>query len=204
MSEDTLLTTEDGLPLGLLDAHVESFLKHLRAAGYAERTVRKKRPIARSFTRWTGRKQIMLQDLSEFDVDAFVGRLSPRRKARIGFERAVLRLFLRYLRLEARVPAPPLRSESSPADNLQRRYVDYLRDERGLAKNSICVYSLYIHDFLTELEAESGSVSPGRLDAQAVQDFLLDRIRDRSSEWSRLLATALRSFLRFLYLRVPS
>jgi integrase/recombinase XerD len=39
------------------------------------------------------------------------------------------------------------------------------------------------------------------LDAQTVQNFLLDRIRNRSSEYARLLAIALRSFFRFLYLR---
>jgi integrase/recombinase XerD len=39
------------------------------------------------------------------------------------------------------------------------------------------------------------------LPAVTVQDFLLDRIRGRSSEYSRLLSTALGSFLRFLYLR---
>jgi hypothetical protein len=42
MSVDTFLASEDGPPLGLLDNHVESFLTHLRGAGYAERS-----PIAR-------------------------------------------------------------------------------------------------------------------------------------------------------------
>jgi len=63
------------------------------------------------------------------------------------------------------------------------------------------VYVPFIHDFLTELAAKTGSASTQGLDALVVQAFLLDRVRDRSTESCRLLATALRSFLRFLHLR---
>lgn len=201
MTIDTFLAPEDGPPLGLLGTHVESFLEYLRSAGYAERTLRKKRWIAASFTQWTRGKQVAIGDLNESHVAAFVERSRQRRKARVSFELAVLRLFLGYLRLEAVVPSLPLRIESSPAEALQHRYVDYLRNERGLTENSILVYSPYIHDFLTELAVGSGSASPKGLDAQAVQGFLLDHVRDKSSEYSRLLATALRSFLHFLFLR---
>jgi len=202
MSVDTFLASEDGPPLlGLLDNHVESFLTHLRGAGYAERTLRKKRTIAASFARWTRRKQVAVEDLTEAHLSAFVERSPRKRKARVRLDLAMLGLFLGYLRLEAEVPTPPRRIESSPAGDLHCRYVDYLRNERGLAEHSIGVYSPYIHDFLTALVEGSGSASPRGLDAQAVQDFLLARVRDRSSEWSRLLATALRSFLRFLYVR---
>ena len=116
-------------------------------------------------------------------------------------EMAVLRLFLGYLRLEAGLPTPLLRIASSPASELHRRYVDYLRDERGLAENSISVYAPYIHHFLKALERKCGSVSSQRLDALIVQDCLLDCTRGRSSEYSRLVSIALRSFLRFLHLR---
>jgi len=201
MTIDTFLPPEGGPPLGLLGTHVESFLEYLRSAGYAERTLRKKRWIAASFAQWTRGKQVAIGELNDSHVAAFVERSPQRRKARVLFELAVLRPFLGYLRLQAVVPTPPLRIESSPAEELQHRYVDYLRNERGLTENSIRVYSPYIHDFLTERVAGSGSASPKGLDAQVVQDFLLDHVRDRTSEYSKLLATALRSFLRFLFLR---
>jgi integrase/recombinase XerD len=195
------VTSEGSRPSGLLDSHVESFLEHLRAEGYAERTLRKKRPTVSSFVRWTRHKQVAVENVNESSIAAFVERLPRKRKARVRFEQAVLRLFLNYLRLDARVPTPPVRIDISPAADLQRRYVDYLRNERGLAENSICVYSPYIHDFLITLVDKCGSVCQERLNARMVQEFLLARVRDRSSEWSRLLATALRSFLRFLYVR---
>lgn len=197
MSVATLSSSQERPPGGLLEAHVESFLGHLRGARYAERTLRKKRPVARSFARWIGRKRVAIEDVNESHLSAFVARSPRKRKARVRFELAILRLFLRYLRLQAVVPTPPI--QSSPVDDLHRRYVHFLRNERGLAENSIGVYSPYIHDFITGVMARCGSVSRARLDAQRVQDFILDRVRDRSNEWSRLLTTALRSFLRFLY-----
>lgn len=201
MSIDSIFSSDGSLLPALLETHVGSFLKHLRAAGYAERTLRKKRPIAASFARWIRHKQVAVRDLSESHIAAFAHRSPRKRKARVRLELAVLHLFLEYLRLEAQVPTPSPQIDSSPASEVQRRYVDYLRNERGLTENSICVYSPYIHDFLITLVDRFGSVSPEGLEALTVQDFLLARVRDRSSEWSRLLATALRSFLRFLYVR---
>ena len=196
-----LFTFEDSRTRGLPETQVESFLKHLRAAGYTEGTLLIKRPVVASFARWTRHKQVAVENLDESYIAAFVERPPRKRKARVRFELTVLRPFLEYLRLEAQVPTPPPRIDSSPAADLHRCYVNYLRNERGLAENSICVYSPYIHDFLITMMDRSSSASPDGLDALTVKEFLLARVRDRSSEWSRLLATALRSFLRFLYVR---
>jgi len=185
--------------MGLFNTHVESFFEHLRAAGYAEKTLRKKRWIAKSFARWTMREQVAVEDLNESHVTSFLKHLPRRRKARVELELAVLRLFLRYLRLEVGVAPLKLLVESSPVGEIHGRYVDYLRGERGLAENSICVYAPYIRDFLAEQHARSGFVSSQHFSAQIVQDFLLLHIRGRSNEYARLLSTALRSFLRFLY-----
>jgi site-specific recombinase XerD len=184
-----------------LDTHVEAFLTHLHAEGYTERTLRRKRSVAESFARWTVQKQLAVEDLNDSHIAAFVERAPRRRKTRIAFERATLRPFLEYLRAEAGVPNPALPIDASPADDLQRRYLDYLRKERGLTENSIRVYAPLIRDFLTEQVARSGCVAPEAWDAGTVQDFLLDRVHNRSSEYARLLATTLRSFFRFLYLR---
>lgn len=188
-------------PTGLLDPHVGSFAEGLRVAGYPKKSLNNRRRIARAFVRWAERKKMSVVHCDESHVAAFLGRSPRGSKHRVRIERAAVRLFLRHIHAKAGVPNPPLRVDSTPADTIERRYVDYLRTERGLAENSILVYSPYIHDFLTELMAKSGSAPLGGLDALTVQDFLLDRVRNRSSEWSRLLGTALRSFLRFLYAR---
>jgi site-specific recombinase XerD len=163
--------------------------------------LRKKRSIAASFARWTVGKQFDVDDLNESHISAFVERLPERCKPRVNFELAALRAFLEYLRAETVVSSSPPQTESSSADELKHRYMVYLSKERGLTENSLRVYLPFIHDFLNEQVTKPGRISPGAFDACAVRDFLLDRIGNRSSEYSRLLATALRSFFRFLYLR---
>src|SRR6266540_5408402 len=145
MSVATRTPSEDRPPGGVLETHVESFIGHLRAARYTETTLHNRRPVVGSFARWIRRKRVGVEDLNESHLSAFVTRSPRKRKARVRFELAFLRLFLGYLRHQAAVPAPPLRVKSSPVDDLHGRYVDYLRKDRGLAENSIRVYSPYIH-----------------------------------------------------------
>jgi site-specific recombinase XerD len=190
MTTNSSLASASGLRPGPCDIHINSFLAHLRGKGYANRTLRKKRSVVVPFVRWIVKKRLAVSDLNEFHLSAFVKRSPGRKKARIGFEMSALRLFLRYLRAEAVVPTPP---PALREGDLARRYVDYLRKERGLARNSILVYAGFIRDFISY-------ASPKTLDAGIIQDFLLDRIRNRSSEYTRLLSVALRSFFRFLYL----
>ncbi len=202
MRADTRVASEAGPPTGLADDHLQSFLKHLDAAGYAQETVRKKRSVAISLERWIRSRQLELTELDDSLIDAFVRQRSARRtKAQISFDMSALRSLLKYLRAEAGLPTPSLPPESSTTGVLRRRYVDYLRSERGLAENSIRVYEPYVRDFLGEVAAVSGSVSPADLAPETVQQYLLDQVRGRSCQYSRLLAAALRSFLHFLFLR---
>lgn len=190
----TTLTLEDGTPERLLDDHIEPFLKHLRVAGYADRTLRKKRTVARAFARWMRRKQIAVDDLDDSHLAAFVARSPRRRKAHVKFELAVMRLLFEYLRSQTGMQPPTLQDDVSDADRLLQRYEDYLRKDRGLAENSVHVYVPFIRDFLTAQSTQTGCVSPGSFDALAIRSFILDHTSERSQEYIRLLCTSLRSF----------
>ena len=201
MSSIPPIPLEDRQASGLLDLHVTSFIDSLRAAGYAEHSVVKRQSVAKVFVRWTRDEQVAVADLDESHVAAFLKRAPERAKDRMALEGAALQLFLRHLRDEGEVPPPAKRDDPSPVAVIKTHYVDFLRNERGLTERSINVYSPFIQDFLTEWADRTDSGSPGAWDAQFVDDFLLHHAHDRSSEYTRLLATTLRSFLRFLYLR---
>ena len=195
------IPSEDHPPSGLLDPHVGSFVNCLRTAGYAERSVVKRQRVAKAFVHWTRDAKVAVADLGESHVAAFLKRMPGQADDRMALEGAALRLFLRHLREEGEVLPPPKQDDSSPVPAIKAHYVDYLRNARGLTEQSINIYSPFIRDFLTAWVDRTGSGSPGAWDAQFVDDFLRHHARDRSSEYTRLLATALRSFLRYLYLR---
>lgn len=178
-------------------AHVESFLNGLRAAGYAPPAVASRRWIIRAFIRWVDVKHLRVENLTEADVLAFLER---RPGAVDSKERATLRNFLAHLRARGVcIPAPA--SLVTPTEEATQRYVAFLRRDRGLADNSIAVYAPCARDFFAYRVAQAGRLALEALDADTVRAFLLERIANRSTESSRLVSVALRSVLRFLFLR---
>ena len=63
-----------------------------------------------------------------------------------------------------------------PFHDLSQAYVNYLREDCGLAENSIRVYTPFVRDFLEQL-AKAGSASVKAIDAHTIRSFLLDRTR---------------------------
>lgn len=201
MLKDFRIETGDGPPVGLLDAHVDVFHTRLCASGYATRTALTKRQIAASFASWTRKRRFAVAHIDESHVAQFLREVPRRSKSREAVKRNALRSFIEHLRADGEVLTPLPPSEEPLLHALQARYEDYLRNERGLVERSIGAYRPYIQAFLAEPVTMTGSASASSLDPQAIRDFLLDRIGAQSTKSSKLLATALRSFLRFLFLR---
>jgi integrase/recombinase XerD len=182
-----------------LQLHVDSFVNHLHDRRYIPQSVSIKRSIVMAFGRWSQSKRIFIDNLNEDHLSAFVKRRPTRPASAV--EMRALRQFLTHLRIERGLPILSGGKSASPAEELTQRYIDYLRSERGLAKNSILVYAPCVRDFLTYRLAKMGDLSLRTLDAETIRTFLLERIAHRSSEPARLLTIALRSLLRFLFLR---
>ena len=193
-------TIEDDVPEGLPVRHIEACLEHLRAARYAQRTLNDKRQILTAFAHWMRRRNVGLAGLDETVIAEFIKRSTHTAATHIPHERAALRQLLATLRRKGLVSVPQP-DHASAIDQIYGRYVDYLRQERGLAKNSVLVYAPFIRDFLRSQDAGDGQVDPGAFDAVTIRNHLLARSHGRSGEYMRLMAVALRSFLGFLFLR---
>lgn len=201
MTQDILPSCTAGPPPGLSNTHVESFIASLRASGYAACKLRDKCLITLHFVEWTQTLQTPTTEINESCVTKYLELDGPLSKERLAFKRALLRGFLRYLRNEAVVPEPQEPHEDTPAERLEQDYAEYLRDERGLSFRSLLVYTPLVRAFLADRVAKAGEISSGDLDAAVVRTFLLEWSQNRSSEYARLLAVALRSFLHFLFFR---
>lgn len=201
MTQNILLCCTADPPPGLSNTHVESFIASLRASGYAECKLRDKCLIALHFVEWTQALQIPTTEVNESCVTKYLDLGGSLSKERLAFKRALLRGFLRYLRNEAVVPRPHELHEDTPAKRLEQDYAEYLLDERGLSFRSLLVYVPLVRAFIKDHVAQSGEISSSDLNAAVVRTFLLEWSQDRSSESARLLAVALRSFLRFLFFR---
>lgn len=191
---------KDEVCLGFREFHVDAYLEELHQAGYSNETLGKKRRVLRAFWRWALSKLVTPEHLDGSHITEFV-KSSPGAPAScIQFRFSVLRQYLAYLRAEmlVRVPLPNAESE---VERINRQYVEYLHQDRGLAENSIQVYAPFIRDFLDGQKLGDGRISPRAFEAATLRNHLLTRGKGRSGGYVRLLAIALRSFCRFLFLR---
>jgi site-specific recombinase XerD len=190
--------SRDGPRAAGLEAYIGSFLDDQRAAGYSSKTLAERRSFVLAFARWAQREAIVPGLLGEEHIHTFITRRPPRDITKK--ERATTRRFLAHLRAHGVVP-PAHVALSTPADAVADRYVAFLRKDRGFAENSILVYAPCAREFLAYRLARAGTLALDQLDAETIRAYLLGRVTSHASESSRLVTVALRSLLRYLFLR---
>jgi site-specific recombinase XerD len=183
----------------VIQGHIAAFVANLRAAGYARNTLSAKRVALERFIIWRGRRRRTSHEPTESEISEFLTK-SPQGSRRSVASRALFN-FLDYLRRRNVVTTCAPRPPATATSALVKRYADFLRNEKGLAELSLKVYLPVAEDLLHYLEEEHGIRSVRRLDASLLRAFLFERARARSSEGVRLLASSLRSFLRFLHVQ---
>lgn len=194
-------TAELDPKLGALGPDVASFVTALSALGYCSIVLRQKRAMVQDFARWALRQRLDVATIDEATVETFLARCR-RRRIQVGNRRCTLTTFLEHLRSVGTTLRIEQLGEHSPRDLLQEQYATYLRVERGLAEETVANYQELVCPFVHEHFALRTSDAPGStLDAQDVRDFFLDRARALKPSTTQTLGTALRSFLRFLFLR---
>ena len=197
MPSEVMLAADDGSNSDFLDAYIEGFLDDLWALGFAERRMPRRRRTVESFALWVRCAQIPVADLSEAHVALFIEPLrSPTRLTRT---RGVLRRLLQYLDGKG-VLKPPIGPAATPEDQLLRAYLRFLRQDQGLCQGTVKLYRRSVRAFLAERAAQAGAALVETIDARTVRAHLLARARTGSPQKARLIATSLRSFLRYLFL----
>jgi len=180
-------------------SHLDTFCTRLVDLGYRRPTIRHKLWIVSDLTRWIREKHLAIVDLDEGRVDEFLNARRRCGRTARGFRPTVLRL-LELLRSEGVVPTPEPVRDDSPAAALLVRCEEYLQRERALEDSTVTGYLRFAREFVTERLNEKAP-RPDALRAGDVRDFLLARVRRMAPRRAQYMGTALRCFLRFLFLR---
>lgn len=179
---------------------VEEFATWLGDRGYASATVCEKVRFVAGLARWMEARDLALADLDEQRV---LAALKRRGKPATRNHRRALLHFLEHLRERGVVAPRQISIEQSAAARLEEQYARYLREERGLVAVTAVNYGGFVRRFLSERFGR-GSTDLTELTSRDVADFLLRHLRTMSPKRSQLMGCALRSFLRFLFLKAAT
>ena len=183
---------------GPLVGHVEGFAAALNARGYTVSSTRNQLLVLASLSRWLVAERVLLDELDEERVEAFVQFRRDRGYTRWISLRGVAPL-VSYLRSMAVVPEPVVLPPQGEIEVLLADYRDYLVSERGLVTSTVGSYERFARLFLTDRRERVGGLALADLTGAEVVGFVQREAPAHSVGVAKLLVTALRSLLRFLH-----
>lgn len=182
---------------GPLSAHIDTFAQQLFDEGYALWTAKYTMRLLADLTAWMQQQELTITDLVEQrPINAFFQhRYRIRRPHRD--DRAILGKLLAHLRTAGVIATPVKVVGDLACTSIVQEFRQYLVCQRSLASSTIHSYLDTVVRFLSQ---RFGTRSPSldALCAQDVTDFMLQQARRYSAGYTQLIASALRSFFRFL------
>lgn len=183
---------------GLFGAHSDGLAEDFHVQGYGRSTIRFKITAVRRFGRWMVSRGLRSNDVSEKVIAEFRPRRHRRSWIRHGGEVALHALLARLRRLG--LASAQVQPEESNVDRIERDFATFLLRERALSMATRTNYCPVARLFMVERFA-TRCVDLTRLCAVDIHEFVLRHVHSCSPKRMQLILTALRSFLRFLYLR---
>lgn len=185
-------------PLAPFAAGFESWL---RSRSYSRSATADRLCQLGQLSRWLERQGLAVGELTQEQAERFLAaRRATGRVMYVAPRSLGLPLgYLRALGVAPAAPAPVI--ADGPVEELLAGYCRYLRVERRLSEHTMLdAYQPAARLFLAGLEEHPGGVGLERLSAAEVSRFLVAECAKRSVTGARDLASALRSFLRYLHL----
>jgi site-specific recombinase XerD len=180
--------------VGSLAPYIDKFAELLAGEGYASGTVRTKYALVVDLSHWLKRRGLPVAKLDEARLKQFHAR---HRGSRERGDVSTGHQLLALLRRLGVVPALPQKVDRSTLGQLTRDYERFLSSERGLAPATLISYLPIVRRFLTA-HFGNKALRLQDLQPQDLHRFILRQVPRGSRSYSKLMVTALRSFLRFL------
>ena len=187
-----------------LAGEIEAFGDYLQNRGHSLNTILAYLQAIEHLGAWLGRQRIPTESLGEHVVSAFLGHVPrctcPHPSSRtVNSLRAAARHFLRSLRQRGRIPERSPTPAVTPVDRTIREFDRYLVDTCGLSLNTRMCRLRYVRQFLTRRYGRC-AMEPVRPSARDLMDFVADRASACTPGTAKIIASALRSYLRYLQL----
>ena len=181
---------------GPLAPHIASFVEWARVQGYSSYSLYRQALLASDFSRWLGKKDVTLRDVSSAHREQYL-RHRARRVSIAKGDAPSLQHLMAFLRREelTAVEIAPL-DATTPVEQCVKEFEQYLREERALATATIINYLPFIRELLTQRFADT-EVQLGDLQAGDVVLFVRRQAPQLHLKRAKLMTTALRSFLQY-------
>jgi site-specific recombinase XerD len=172
--------------------------ENLHKLGYAADTIWKQRRLLNDLLSWLAGQQMELSDLSEVQVNRFMGDRRAAGVRKLKTPKALSHI-LHHLRGLGLVRNPEALKELGPAGPILDQYRRFLRSERGLSGTTVHRYVDCLRPFL-DARIQEGGLELASLTSADVTSFVVAWCPSRNTGVAKLTLTALRSFLGFLHL----
>jgi integrase/recombinase XerD len=180
--------------IGPIAAHIDKFAESLAGEGYVSQTVKAKYALVADLSHWLKQRGVPLAQLDEARLKQFhTHHRGSRRRGDVSTGHQLLE----HLRCLGVVPALPQKVDRTALGQLTRDYESFLSSERGLAPATLISYLPIVRRFLTA-HFGNKALRLQDLQPQDLHRFILRQVPRGSRTYSKLMVTALRSFLRFL------
>ena len=185
---------------GPVSTHIQDFAKWARDEGYALYSRRRQVLLAACFSRWLGQRRVRCRHVNSAHVTEYLRYRAKHVKICSG-DAGALRHFIDFLRGQGVIPAEKIPvSEFSHVEHVVKKFERYLLNERALAATTTFHYATFVRGFLTNRFGR-GPVKLSQLCAGDVIRFVQRQARRLHLKRAKLLTSALRSFLQYLFYR---
>ena len=183
---------------------VQELQRYLRCRGYAEPTISFYQGAAVHFAFWAVTKHVARSHVTDTHISRFLSRHLARCECPLAGVRQfhTVRAALQHFKtvLDVGRHGPRHREKPSGIDREVRRFDDHLRTTCGLQETTRTYRRRYIREFLRACFAD-GHVDGSRLVPTDLVRYVSQRAMRLTPGSAQVLASSLRSYLRFLQLR---
>jgi site-specific recombinase XerD len=188
--------TIEALETAPLALPLKAYARRLHEDGYANHSGFVQLRLLGCFNRWLHRKGLTSVEVDAATVEQYLRGRAQSRRLRRGDSAALYRLLTMLRPAESGVTAPP----PTPVEAALWQFQQYLRQERSLSESTVINYTPVARSFLSE-RFPKGALHFQQITAADITAFIQRQAVKVTSKRAQLVVTALRSFLRYLFLR---